>query len=136
MENLEIIQTTYQTLETTVANLAAAGNYPITGNLDDNYDVCDGIAFSDVGAGLGSDFKIEVANQLKKILDSVPADVIIVGKEDGTSPNDKFLKVNFSVKGGNRISALVITGAASTADTKVQITFRLRKTNKPVSIPG
>ncbi len=124
----------YVTATKTIANAAAAGVYTVEITLDDQYDLCTGLAFNDVGAGLGSDFTVGVQNQLGKILDALPADVLVVAKEDGSEPNGRFLDVAFGVKGGNKILVSIETGAASTADTDVQVTFRLVQFEKPVSV--
>ncbi len=131
---MEIKKTKYVTATKTIANLAAAGAYTVDISLDDSYDICTGLAFNDVGAGLGSDYTIGVQNQIGSVLDAVPADILVVAKEDGSEPNGRFLDTAFALKGGNKVIITITTGAASSAETDVQVTFRLVRLDKPVSI--
>jgi hypothetical protein len=131
---MEIRKLKYVTLTRTIPNLAAAGLYTADISLDDSYDLCTGIAFNDVGTGLGADYTIGVQNQIGSVLDAVPADILVVAKEDGSAPNERFLEANFALKGGNKVTVSIQTGAAAAAETDVQVTFRLVRLNKPVSI--
>ncbi len=131
---MEIKKLKYVTATKTIANLAAAGTYTVDITLDDSFDYCTGVAVNDVGAGLGSDFTVGIQNQIGSVLDAVPIDVLGVAKEDGSSPNGRFLDVNFALKGGNRITVSIVTGAAASAETDVQVTFRIARMDKPVSV--
>lgn len=131
---MEIKKLKYLTATKTIANSAAAGTYTADLSLDDSYDLCTGLAFNDVGAGLGSDFTIGVQNQIGSVLDAVPIDVLGVAKEDGSGPNQRFLDTAFALKGGNKVTVTIVTGATATAETDVQVTFRLARLDKPVSI--
>ena len=134
MEKNEIRKLKYVTATKTIANAAAAGVYTVDISLDDSYDLCTGLAFNDVGAGLASDFTIGIQNQVGSVLDAVPADILVVAKEDGSEPNGRFLDVAFALKGGNKVAVSITTGAAATAETDVQVTFRIVRLDKPVSI--
>jgi hypothetical protein len=103
-------------------------------DLDDNYDLCTGLCFGDRGAGLGSAYTIGLQNQNGSILDPLPADAVVTAKEDGSSPNDRFLETAFAIKGAKRVTMTITLSAAATADTTVDVTFRMVRIAKPVSI--
>ena len=117
-----------------IANATAAGSFTVDIDLDDSYDLLTGVAVTDDAAGLGSKYTVGLQNSAGSILDPLPIDVLGVAKEDGSTPNQRFLDLMTPIKGAKRITVTITTTASATADTTVYISFRIVRTGKPVSV--
>lgn len=136
----DIVQTKYQSVTLSKAAGTAAGTYASdNAHLDTNYHVCDGISFTEVTDGdLVNDYKVAIENNNGKVIEPISIGAVAVDKNDGSSPDARFLTVLFDNKsGGDKTKLLLITEAATATDAlKVVATFRLRKLSKEIKLPN
>lgn len=133
----DVVQTKYQEVERIVANATAAGTYASAElTLDPNYDVCDGIAFIQIGNGaLSNDYKVAVRNNNGKPVEDISIGAVGCTNQDGSAPDDRFIDVLFDSKSGNKITLELTTAAATGTELKVKAVLRLRKLSKRVALP-
>ncbi len=136
IDKSNIKQTKYITTQLSIPGGSAAGMYPsAAAGLDENYDVCDGVAITvqtDGGIANG-DFNVQLETAQGIIFDSTPIAVVQVDKN--TLVNHRFLDVLFDAKGGKNAKLVGIIAAVPGATMKISITYRLRRLLTPVSIP-
>lgn len=131
----EIKKVTYKTASKLIADTTVAGTYFAEVTLDDSYDMCTGIAVTETSEGLGSDYTVAIGHQNNAgILPPLPADAVVVGKKDGSNPNQRFLDLAFSLRAGNKMTVTIVTNATASADITIAVTFKCVQFNKPVSI--
>lgn len=133
----DVVQTKYQEAERIVANATAGGLYPSTElTLDSNYDICDGIAFVQLGnGGLLNDYKVSVRNNNGKPVEEISIGVVGCTNQDGSAPDDRFIDVLFDSKSGNKAYLELITPSITSSELKVKAVFRLRKLSRRVALP-
>lgn len=133
----QVVQTKYQEAERVVANASAAGLYPSSElSLDNNYQICDGIAFVQIGdGGLANDYKVAIRNNNGKVIEEIGMGAVGTTNADGSAPDDRFVDVLFDSQSGNKAFLELTTPAATTAELKVKAIFRLRKLSRKVNIP-
>lgn len=133
----QVVQTKYLEAERVVANLAAAGLYPSAElTLDSNYQICDGIAFVQIGnGGLANDYKVAIRNNNGKVIEEIGIGAVGTTNADGSAPDTRFVDVLFDSQSGNKVFLEVTTPAATSAELKVKAIFRQRKLSRKVSIP-
>lgn len=112
----------YQTLNIEVGSGTVLGTITDTEViLDNGYDVCDGIVYSDLSSA--NNFFVSIRNKGKDILQEMPNAIIEVG--DGDS-DKRFLSVNFPAA-GQVITVRTIPVANTSGETQIYVIFRLRK---------
>lgn len=134
---VRVVQTKYLEAERVVANGTAAGTYASAElALDTNYQMCDGIAFVQIGnGGLSNDYKVSVRNNNGKIIQEIGIGAVGVTNQDGSEPNARFVDVVFDSESGNKVTLELITPSATGAELKVKAIFRQRKLSGRVNIP-
>lgn len=131
---LEIIETKYVSVKLTTDT--ASGLKVQTGELDDSYDVCDGIQFTEISNGgiANGDYDIGIRSNNGEVLEPVPIQAVATTKNDGSDPNKRFVDVLFNSKSGKKVSLEATLPAAPATAVIVKATFRLRRLKTPVSI--
>lgn len=132
---IDIKGTTYQSVSlstTGVTGTIASADL----DLDNGYDVCDGVSIVEIANGgiTNGQYKVAIHNQNGPVVKPVPIQAVSVTKNDGTNPNERFLDVLFDAKSGNKARIEVTLPAAPGTALIVEATFRLRKTLKPVTL--
>lgn len=130
--------TKYQSVTLTIVAAAPAGTYSsASADLDDSYDVCDGVIITEISNGgiANGKYDVSVETPSGNPLTQIPIQAVSVTKNDGTSPDKRFLDVLFSAKSGKKAKLLGITPAAPATDLIVQAVFRLRRLIVPIDLP-
>lgn len=131
---LEIKQTKYKSVILTTG-LTIGLHVSRELELDNTYDVCDGIQITEISNGgiANGQYNIGVRNTAGEIIEPIPVQAVATTKNDGTNPNERFVDVLFDTRSGNKVKLEADLPAAPGTPVIVIATFRQRKTMKPVS---
>ena len=133
---LEIKQTKYQSV--TITTNLTSGLKVEPKELDNTYDVCDGIQFTEITNGgiTNGDYDVGIRTNNGEVIEPVPIQAVATTKNDGSDPNKRFVDVLFDCKSGNKAKLELNLPVAPGAAVVVKATFRLRRLLKPISIPA
>lgn len=119
------MKTKYQTIEITKANLTAAGRYTDSPQLDDNYDVCDGVQAIELGAGgityysIGIEDKRDVYSPIVHKNDYIATTAVPI--------NHRYKDILIPIVRGEKTDVKTEIPVVLAAELKYLLIFRLRK---------
>lgn len=130
-------QTKYQSVTLNIPAASAVGIYSsAAAGLDDSYDVCDGVAITELSDGTitNGNYDVSIQGSGGTPIDFTQIDVVQV---NGNTPvNDRFVDVLFDAKAGKSMKLQAQLPAIPAAAMVIKATFRLRRLLTPMSVPN
>lgn len=137
VELKNVKQTKYMSVTLNINAAAAVGIYSsAAAGLDDSYDVCDGVAITELTDGTIADgnYDISIQGSIGTPIDFTQIDVVQV---NGNTPvNDRFVDVLFDAKAGKNMKLMAQLPAIPAAAMVIKATFRLRRLLTPITVPN
>lgn len=130
-------QTKYVSVTLNINAASPVGIYSsAAAGLDDNYDVCDGVAIVELTDGgiANGNYDVSIQTPVGAPIDFTQVDVVQVN--NNTPVNDRFIDVLFDAKAGKNAKLLAQLPAIPGAAMVIKATFRLRRLLTPISVPN